>query len=57
MSSPKLQSKEPEDSIFLECILFLDVKLAKILFPRQKIQTSNVISYSHRLKMSLVIVE
>lgn len=39
MSSPKIQTKNSEDSIFLKCISFLEVKLAGILF--SKAENSN----------------
>lgn len=63
MSFPKLQTVISEDSISLECILFLEIILVKILFlkfsfPKQKIWTINVISYSQlSLKMSPLLVE
>ena len=58
MSSPKIQTKDSEDSIFLKCISFLEVKLAEILF--SKAENSNhqdAILFTTQFFKLLLIVE
>ena len=57
-SSPKIQTKDSEDSIFLKCILFLEVKLAEILFSKpENSNHQHAILFTTQFKKLLLIVE